>query len=55
MTGIATLSSNEPDAPAHAIVASFPMMRAQTMRTASGTTGLTLPGMIDDPGCRSGM
>ena len=25
------------------------------MSDASGTTGLTLPGMIDEPGCRSGM
>ena len=55
MTGIATLSSNEPDAPAQATVASLPMTRAQTMSTASGITGLTLPGMIEDPGCRSGM
>lgn len=55
MTGIATLSSNEPDAPAQATVASLPMTRAQTIRVASGTTGFTLPGMIDEPGCRSGM
>ncbi len=25
------------------------------MSVASGTTGLTFPGMIDEPGCRSGM
>ena len=25
------------------------------MSVASGMTGLTLPGMIEDPGCRSGM
>ena len=55
MTGMATLSSNEPEAPAQAMVASLPMTRAHTMSTASGTTGLTLPGMIDEPGCRSGM
>ncbi len=55
MTGICTLSSNEPDAPPHAMVASLPMTRAHTMSTASGMTGLTLPGMIDEPGWRSGM
>ncbi len=55
MTGIWTLSSNAPDAPAQATVASLPTTRAQTMRTASGITGFTLPGMIDDPGWRSGM
>jgi hypothetical protein len=55
ITGMATLSSNSPDAPAHAIVASLPMTRAHTMSTASGMTGLTLPGMIEEPGCRSGM
>ena len=55
MTGIATLSSNAPEAPAHAIVASLPMTLAHTMRTASGMTGFTLPGMMDDPGCKSGM
>ncbi len=33
----------------------MPITRAHTMSVASGTTGLTLPGMIDEPGCRSGM
>ena len=55
ITGIATLSSKLPVAPAQAIVASLPITRAPTMMTASGMTGLTLPGMIDEPGCRSGM
>src|SRR5690554_3826522 len=55
ITGIATFNSKEPDAPPQAMVASLPMTRAQTIATASGTTGLTLPGMIDDLGCRSGM
>ena len=27
------------------------MTRKQTMFTTSGITGLTLPGMIDEPGC----
>ena len=48
------MSSNAPLAPAQATVASLPITRAHTMSTASGTTGLTLPGMIDDPGWRSG-
>ncbi len=55
ITGMATLSSKLPDAPLQAIEASLPMTREQTMSTASGMTGLTLPGMIDEPGCRSGM
>ncbi len=55
ITGIATLSSKLPLAPAQAIVESLPITRAATMIVASGITGLTLPGMIDDPGCRSGM
>ena len=36
------------------MVASLPMTCAQTMSVASGRTGLTLPGMMLDPGCRSG-
>ena len=55
MTGMATFSSKLPVAPAQATVASLPMTRAQTMSTASGTTGFTLPGMMLEPGCRSGM
>jgi hypothetical protein len=31
------------------------MTWAQTIIVASQITGLTLPGMIDEPGCRSGM
>ncbi len=30
------------------------MTRAQTCIMLSHITGLTLPGMIDEPGCRSG-
>ena len=30
------------------------MTCAATIRVASGSTGFTLPGMIDEPGCRSG-
>src|ERR1700730_17096155 len=55
MTGSITLSSRLPAAPPNATAASLPMTWAHTWQTASGTTGLTLPGMIDDPGWRSGM
>ena len=54
ITGICTLSSKLPDAPAHATAASLPITCAHTISVASGRTGLTLPGMMLDPGCRSG-
>ena len=54
MTGSMTLSSKLPLAPASVIVASLPMTCAHTMSVASGMTGLTLPGMMLEPGCRSG-
>ena len=54
ITGIITLSSKLPAAPAHATVASLPTTWAQTISVASGSTGLTLPGMMLDPGWRSG-
>ena len=40
--------------PPNAMAASLPMTWAHTMHSASASTGFTLPGMIDDPGCRSG-
>ena len=49
-----TLSSKLPAAPAVVIVTSLPMTWAQAIRVASGMTGLTLPGMMLDPGWRSG-
>ena len=52
--GIITLSSNDPCAPPNATAASLPITWAATMHTASGITGFTLPGMIEEPGCRSG-
>ena len=55
ITGIATFSSKFPVDPAQATVWSFPITLAQTISTASGITGLTLPGIIEDPGCKSGM
>ena len=54
MTGSMTLSSKLPAAPPNATAASLPITCAHTWHTASGITGLTLPGMIDEPGCRSG-
>ena len=51
MTGIITLRSKfDPRALAQAIVASLPTTCAATIITASGITGLTLPGMIELPG-----
>lgn len=52
--GILTFSSNDPEAPAQVIVASFPIICAHTISTASGITGFTFPGIMDEPGCRSG-
>src|SRR3954451_10739442 len=54
MTGSMTLSSRLPAAPPNATAASLPTTCATTWHTASAITGLTFPGMIDDPGCRSG-
>ena len=48
ITGNITFSSKLPWVPANATVASLPMTCAQTIMVASGSTGLTLPGMIDD-------
>jgi len=36
------------------MVASFPITWAAIMVTDSGTTGLTLPGMMLEPGCKAG-
>src|SRR5690242_6216827 len=36
------------------MVASLPITCAQTIAIASGITGLTLPGMIEEPGCSAG-
>ena len=54
ITGMAVFSSKAPLAPAQATAASLPTTWAATCATVSHSTGLTLPGMIDDPGCRSG-
>src|SRR6478609_1001918 len=55
MTGMPTLSSKAPLVQDQAMAVSLPMTWAQTMIDASQMTGLTLPGMIDEPGWRSGM
>ena len=54
ITGSITFSSKLPEAPAKVTAASLPITWAQTMVVASQSTGFTLPGMIDEPGCRSG-
>ena len=54
ITGSMTLSSKAPDAPATVMAVSLPITWAQAIRVASGRTGLTLPGMMLDPGWRSG-
>ena len=48
------MSSKLPCMPATVIAASLPITWAHTCSTASGITGLTLPGMIDEPFCSSG-
>ena len=54
MTGMKAFSSRLPIE--HAIVTawSLAMTTMAACETASGMTGLTLPGMIEDPACRSG-
>jgi hypothetical protein len=54
MTGIMTFSSSCPASAAARIAASQPMTWQQTWLTISGTDGLTLPGMIEEPGCTAG-
>jgi hypothetical protein len=54
MSGMRTLSSNWPCMPPIVTAVSLPMTCAATCRTTSGITGLTLPGMIDEPFCSSG-
>src|SRR5436305_954445 len=54
ISGTRTLSSNWPWLPARVIAASLPTTWAATWITTSGITGLTLPGMIEEPFCNSG-
>ena len=54
ISGIRTLSSNWPWRPPTVIAVSLPITCAPTCSTTSGITGLTLPGMIEEPFCSSG-
>jgi len=54
MTGLKTFSSKFPCEAAMPMAASFPMTCTATMVTASHWVGLTLPGMMEDPGSFSG-
>ena len=54
MTGLKTLSSKLPCDPAIVMVVSFPITCVVTIVMASDCVGLTLPGMIEDPGSFSG-
>ena len=52
--GTRTFSSKLPCVPATVIAASLPITWQETCSTTSQITGLTLPGMIDEPFCSSG-
>src|SRR5260370_27747339 len=54
MSGLKTLSSKFPCEPATAIAVSLPITWIHTIVIASLWVGLTLPGMIDEPGSFSG-
>src|SRR3954452_16475250 len=54
ITGSITFSSKLPPAPATVIVVSVPITWAATISVASQITGFTLPGMMLEPGWRSG-
>ena len=55
ITGLKTLSSKLPCEPPKATAASLPKTCTQTIVMASDCVGLTLPGMIDEPGSFSGI
>src|ERR671919_382554 len=52
--GTRTFSSKAPCVPATVTAMSLPITWAATWSTTSGITGLTLPGMIDEPSARPG-
>ena len=54
MIGSNALSWSWPASAAIVTVTSPPITSKQTWFTTSGMTGLTLPGMIDEPGCIAG-
>ena len=53
-SGSMTLSWKLPDWAATVMAASLPITAAAAMQADSGITGLTFPGMIEDPGCSAG-
>ena len=54
MTGSKALSCSCPASAAKVTVTSLPMTSKATWLTTSGITGLTLPGMIEEPACIAG-
>ena len=54
ISGMRTFSSKLPCVPATVIAVSLPITWAPTCMTTSGMTGLTLPGMIEEPFWSSG-
>jgi hypothetical protein len=54
ITGAITFSSNWPAWTAIITAVSFPMTWNAIMSAHSAMTGLTLPGMMDEPGCTGG-
>ncbi len=54
MIGSNALSWSCPASAAMVMVTSLPITSKATWLTTSGTTGLTLPGMIDEPACTGG-
>ena len=54
MTGSITFSSNWPASAAKLTVVSLPITLKQTWLVTSGMTGLTLPGMMEEPGAIGG-
>ena len=54
ITGSMTFNSSWPASAARVTVRSFPMTLNAIWFTTSGITGLTFPGMMEDPGCMAG-
>ena len=54
ISGIITFSSSCPACDAYATAVSAPMMWKSTWFMHSSSDGLTLPGMIEEPGCTDG-
>ena len=54
ISGSMTFSWKLPEAPAMPTAASLAETRVAAIATASGITGLTLPGMMLEPGCSAG-